>query len=124
MNTPQNPQTPTKTQVVTINPDGSVEGLQRKPGQGLDLRVLGTADIRRVSEIEFNCTTQKWFVHVLLGRWAGAVLGTSHFMNHVKTIPEGGSADWDAGTVEFDDYDKAVAAEVAFLDAVRLKGQI
>ena len=49
-------------QVITIGTDGSVKGLQRKAGQGLDLRMLGKAEIVRASEIEWSQVLQKWTV--------------------------------------------------------------
>ena len=110
-------------QVVTIGPNGEISGLDRKK-KGLDLRQFGKAEINRVSEIEFNSSTQKWFVHVIRGRFAGIALARGHYLDHLGHIPEGGAVNEDTLIVEFDDYDTAVAAEVAFLDAVRLKGII
>jgi hypothetical protein len=100
-----------------------MSGLQRKPGQGIDLRQFGKADIKRVSEIEFNEKTQMWFVHVLRGPWQGICLARGHMLDNLGSIPVGGSVNADSLIVEFADYDDAVKAEVAFLDAVRLKGQ-
>ncbi|QSY98675.1 hypothetical protein J2J97_31895 (plasmid) [Rhizobium bangladeshense] len=110
-------------QVISIGADGQISGLQRKPGQGVDLRQFGQAEIKRVSEIEFNEPTQKWFVHVLRGPWAGIKVARGHFMDHLGAIPDGGAVNEDTLIVEFEDYDMAVKAEIAILDALRLKGQ-
>lgn len=128
-------------QVITIAPDGTLSGLQRKKGQGLDLRQMGHADIERASEITWNEPQQCWHVHVLNPNVVAWMLGacrmgggaTLNFDSwgrateqhdvpagviRIPRVP-GKSDDWWLG---FEDYDDAVAAEVAFLDALRMKG--
>ena len=125
-------------QVVTITPDGGISGLQRKKGKGLDLRKLGHAEIERASEITWSENNQLWLVRVLnerAARWMtnppghSNILKVSHWQR-VVTIkcPNGYTLVpvkpyvCDAYWMGFDDYDDAVAAEVAFLDALRVKG--
>ncbi len=125
-------------QVVTITPDGGISGLQRKKGNGLDLRKLGHAEIERASEITWSENNQLWLVRVLnerAARWMtnppghSNILKTSHWRVAVGTpMPNGYSVvavkPYSHGDfwLGFDDYDDAVAAEVAFLDALRVRG--
>ncbi len=125
-------------QVVTITPDGGISGLQRKKDKGLDLRKLGHVEIERASEITWSENNQLWLVRVLnerAARWMtkppghSFILKISHWCSVVSAVyPKG----WDLVAVKpyshgdswlgFDDYDDAVAAEVAFLDALRVRG--
>lgn len=112
-------------QVITIRPDGQVEGLQRKPGQGLDLRKLGNASITRASEIVWSDREQKWFVHILSGRFAGKTLTYGLWINVVGARPPAGRDKLvNTDRILFEEYDDAVKAEIAFLDAARLRGRL
>lgn len=112
-------------QVVTISPDGTISGLQRKAGQGLDLRTLGKASIERVSEIKWDEDRQAWYVEVISGPLTNLIL-TAQYRHKVAGLegwfPEGATISTGTGILYFDDYDDAVRAEVEFLDAMRLKG--
>lgn len=121
------------TQVITIQPFGVMSGLQRKPGQGLDLRQFGKADIKRASLIEWNADQQAWFIDVLQEAGRGPVT----FVKWANAVAKGGIAtarvlldqitkNWKAPGGEplfFAEYDEAVKVEIAFLDALRLAGK-
>lgn len=127
------------SQIITIGPDGRVSGLQRKRNQGVSLKSLGHAEIERVSEIVWNELAQRWTVRILnenVCQWVAEQAGRTHVFEGATLIlgawaaagisdmpdgavvlgPEGG--EW----LGFDEYEDGVAAEVAFLDALRLKG--
>ncbi len=124
-------------QVITVAPDGTMSGLQRKRGRGVDLRKFGHATIERASEIAWNEDQQAWTVHVLnraAVRWMTHTMGREHLgatltgdnwyyaMYELSPRPPKGSVKLPEGWLAFEDYDDAVAAEVAFLDALRLRG--
>lgn len=149
----------TDNQIITIAPDGALSGLQRKPGQGLNLQTLGTAKTIRASEIVWDETAQAWFIDVLQDAGRGSVTlrrfematqpGDADGMGSATTMrldmlcggdagwgcaEADGSACWDSadfgidwddprGVLLFRDYDAAVRVEVAFLDALRIRGQ-
>ncbi len=116
------------TQVITISQDGGMSGLQRKTGKGVDLRQFGRASIERASLIEWDENKQKWWVSIQSGKYAGAAL--SHVLRcNAGMMPATGEAFYPGSTMTtnggvymFKDYDDAVKAEVAFLDALRLRG--
>lgn len=102
-----------------------MSGLQHKKGKGLDLRQFGRAQIERASHIIWEEATQLWLVEVLTGPYAGQTLTRKLWMLGVGSetvahlaVPEAG----DDSPLGFDDYEEAVQAEVAFLDALRLQG--
>jgi hypothetical protein len=113
-------------QLITIAPDGSISGLQMKRGRGLDLRVLGPAAIVRSTEIEWDEGHQKWFVRFLQGKREHTVLvvddlRTYNLPAHVETVGRAklaGGWMWDYALL-FADYEDAVAAEVAVIQAMR-----
>lgn len=144
-------------QIITIAPDGAVSGLQRKPGQGMNLQSLGHAQTVRASEIAWDETAQAWFVDVLQDAGKGPVTlrrfematqpGETDAMGRATQTrldflcggdagwtcaDEDGTwsdaarfgADWDdpTGKLLFRDYDAAVRVEIAFLDALRVRG--
>ncbi len=117
-------------QVVTITPDGGVSGLQRKRGRGLDLKAMGHAEVERVSEVSWDTIRQRWYV-VVHGPMTGEVLrydlirvcglDFSDVTGRNKFF-EGSTIATGSGWYLFEDYDDAVAAEVRFLDALRVTG--
>ena len=121
-------------QVITISPDGAISGLQHKKGKGVDLRVFGHAQIERASLIEWHEGKQAWWVHIVAGRYTGEGLSYNLRRDTVgvapgeafypgSTITAGaGAASICSGMYYFADYDDAVAAEVDFLNALRLAG--
>ncbi len=115
------------TQVITISQDGGMSGLQRKTGKGVDLRQFGHANIERASLIEWDENKQRWWVHIMSGKYAdkalsynlrrdtiGVPVGTTFYPGSKMTVP--------GGVYYFEDYDDAVKAEVEFLDALRVRG--
>lgn len=116
-------------QVITVQPDGTMSGLQRKNGQGLDLRKFGHAKIERVSEISWSENHQRWTIKVLGSRSFSGVLTAQCFHAAGVEVPETACAE-DVGVFSdapcelllFEDYDDAVKAEVAYLDALRVRG--
>lgn len=129
-------------QVITIGADGSMSGLQRKPGQGLDLRQFGRAHIERASEIVWDEMAQRWQVSIFSGRVfnENGLQLTGTYLTHrmwlagarlnPNTLAEiGGEMGGDErndpdAPVDFQDYDAAVRAEIAYLDALRLAGYL
>lgn len=113
-----------KKQVITIEQDGSISGLQRKPGQGMDLRQFGKAQIVRASEIVWDEAVQHWFVDVLQEAGKGPLTTTKWREAGLPAFPVGANCGLEAGsTYYFKEYDEAVAAEIAYLDALRLTGK-
>ena len=103
-------------QVITIGPSGQISGLQRKPGQGIDLRQFGMAEIKRASEIEWIESKQQWAVRCLRGRYAGLFIALIHNGDDVLSILAS-----DHPVFLYNDYDTAVAHEIEALDYVRVK---
>lgn len=115
-------------QIITIEKGGQVSGLQRKPGQGLNLQTMGKAQTERVSEIKWHEDVQAWFVLPITGPFAQCALTQSMWREHVgEDLPEGVNPACEGPNptlfcLYFADYDLAVKAEIAFLDAARAKG--
>ncbi len=111
--------------------------MQRKRGRGIDVRQFGHAQIERASEITWNEDQQAWTVHVLnyaAVRWMmtntmgrehlGTTLTMIQWLQALPGCPPArpkGAINLPEGWLAFEDYDDAVAAEVAFLDALRLQ---
>lgn len=125
-----------KRQVISILVDGTMQGLQVKPGQGLDLTKFGKATVIRASEIVWDEDAQAWFVDVLqeagrgpvtFNRFADGALGadaqsTSDVTVTLNRIAPSGWSGEDNEPLLFISYDEAVRAEVAYLDGLRLQG--
>lgn len=116
------------TQVITIGADGSMSGLQRKPGQGLDLRQFGKADITRASLIEFDTDEQRWYVDILQEagrglltprRWQDEGLAFELIACEFET-----GDGFDTRPIFFREYDEGVRAEIIYLDALRKTGRL
>jgi hypothetical protein len=113
-------------QVITITPDGDMQGLDHKR-KGLDLRQFGKAKTHRATLIEWNEDLQMWFI-----TWSpdveyppvpwdeavfrGAGIDPADVAGFLMTM---GSNEL---VVCFMDYEVAVAAEVAVIQAMQLKG--
>lgn len=104
-------------QVITVHPDGTLSGLQVKPGKGIDLRQFGTANIQRASEVLFNEDRQQWFVEVRKGRYAGKQITWTMLAMATGQVFKMKAND---PVAHFDEYDDAVNAEIAVLDHIRL----
>lgn len=105
-------------QVITINPDGSMETLRQKKGQGVDLREFGAVEMERVSEITLDDKSQKYYIRFLSGPLAGRYL--SHWLYSLVCGKEIMLMDGPT-PVLFEDYEDAVGVEIEFLNTVRLK---
>jgi len=135
-----------KRQVMTFHPDGSVSGLQVKPGQGVQLTSMGDAKVTRASEIAWLEDAQAWHVNVLVGPEKGPVtfdkldraLGdegpdhTASLAELNELAPSGwGTSAYEVGCsivdtesdLIFASYPEAVQVEIAFLDALRVQGR-
>lgn len=120
---------PAFRQVITISPTGAVSSLDRK-SKGLDLKTLGEADVKRVSEIEWHEATKGsprgWHIHFLRGHRAGVTLTLGEYRKYadrpgispVINAPDGAADE----IATFADYDPAVAVEVIILDDDRING--
>lgn len=117
-------------QLITIDKDGVVTGLQMKRGKGLDLRTLGVAKIERSSLIEWSDLYQKWYIKFLNGKMANRVACVSIADDAGMADKVGESAiafHFELETVAersaylFDDYEDAVIAEVKLIQALRIK---
>jgi hypothetical protein len=106
-----------------------MEGLQRKPGQGIDLRTFGVVAIKRASEVLWDEDKQMWFVKffdlpdhlshtgvLTLGLWQTAA-GTEYPVTADMIIPSE-----DGFVLFYGDYDSAVKAEISALDGLRIQG--
>lgn len=89
-------------QIVTIHSDGSISGLERP--SIFDFKQLGHAKVQRTSEIKWSESEQMFYVYFI------------HLGIHLK--------DDNGKTIFFTEYEAAKVAEVAYLDALRVKGQI
>lgn len=115
-------------QIITILPDGSLFGLQHKQGQGVDLRQFGKADIKRATLIEWEANIQKWYV-----RWADSddAFWTEYLFDEVGVDPEDYNGSLrrdpllgDDPIIYFPNYEEAVAAEVAVIQAMQMAGKL
>ncbi len=117
-------------QVITINKEGGLEGLQRK--DGFDLRQMGEADIHRASEVLWSKEHQKWYVelrNVSLYKYITdivLVLASSNaeqVQGVVLRIKENGELEALPDEIcYFTEYEEAVKAEIMVLDFLRLRG--
>jgi hypothetical protein len=102
------------TQVISVKTDGSIKGLQFK-GKGIDLRDFGHAAIKRVTDIEWCETAQKWKIKFLQGRlrdrYADRFLCTFLAQGCDYTAVDSDNL------LLFNDYDSAVAMEVELIQA-------
>lgn len=109
-------------QVITINPDGSIVGLDHKR-KGFDLRTMGKARIERVTLLEWDEAAQAWEVfRTKRGRcrqrW-GQDIATRYGVDYYKLNGRPGEH---TDLLHFDDYEDAVAFEVAIIQAAQLAG--
>lgn len=122
-------------QLITVRPDGSVQGLDFKE-KGMSLVALGKASTRRISEVEWSDQHQMWTVRLLQGTLAGVWLTQKVLVDSLPDYPwqyrrngwigatgdipyRGQSKD---GLLLFALYEHAVTAEVFFIQQVRLAG--
>jgi len=92
-------------QVISIAPDGSMHAL--KQCNALDLRAFGRADIRRATLIEWDADLQAWFI-----RWCDPRLGEGVWKHE------------DGRVITFQEYEEAVAHEVATIQTMQRAGKL
>ncbi|WEV89370.1 hypothetical protein H10PHJ05_69 [Aeromonas phage HJ05] len=111
-------------QVITVSPDGQLSGLLHKKDKGLDLLAIGGhAEVKRISLVQWAPEYQRWWVELLL---AGSEHGTplTHTMlSEVSDFDMQAVGTADDGVALFQSYEEGVAAEVAYLDMLRLTGR-
>lgn len=113
-----------------------MQGLQRKQGQGLDLRSFGNADIKRVSLVEWDQDQQRWYIIGQRGTMTDVQLSLIYVMNafdmkerqamrHVVSLIDSTRCVIETKTTPlyFDEYDDAVKVEIAFYDQCRKTGR-
>jgi hypothetical protein len=109
-------------QVITIDPCGDMRGLDHKR-KGLDLRQFGKAKTQRATLIEWDDLAQDWFIKFPPpegGGWTRmefkrAGVGFTQFNGYALTER------FDS-LIHFAEYEDAVSAEVAVIQALQLKG--
>lgn len=124
------------TQVISIAPDGSIHGLRPKKGKGIDLRQFGRADTQRVTTIEFDPETQRYYIEWtqhgekvsgFSGKWDG------NLFKHARVDPtqwpvflnenDPNAERW-SSPLYFDEYEDANAAEVEVFTALQKAGEL
>ena len=122
------------TQVITIAADGAIQGLERKPGQGLSLRSLArnngaTPKSTRCSEIvDLGC--DRWGVQPMQGPITGRPLTVQELVAVTYPVTTGVHMSYPRDDYRqnepapFLSYDDAVRAEIAYMDQLRLSGQL
>ena len=120
-------------QVITVRPDGSIFGLQHKRGRGIDLRAFGPAKIERATLIEWEEKHQAWFIRWTEEAGMDIPLWDSETFNNVmvgwerfngRVCPEYIEGCWTSEVILFHDYEDAVAAEIAVIQAMQLAGDL
>jgi hypothetical protein len=112
-------------QVITIGPDGVITGLDRKKGEGIDLKKFGKVSVVRASQIEWHEGNdfRGYKIEFLTGPRSGTTLTVNEYgkyhNNDLPSVinPEGGE-----DFALFEDYGESVKVEVFVLDSDRLKG--
>lgn len=107
-------------QVITIDNSGGMETLRQKAGQGIDLREFGEIEMQRVSSVDMDEGTQKFFVRFLAGKLEGREL-TQGLYGYAQ------GADIDMADmnkrVYFNEYEDGVQAEIFVLNDVQKKSE-
>lgn len=118
-------------QVITISAAGVMSGLQVKPGRGVNLQTFGRAKTTRASEIVWDEEAQRWRIDALVQPvidWAGGSTVTPAYFHRAGCDAKTFACEFETGKgfflkpLHFRDYDEAVRAEIAYLDALRLRG--
>lgn len=104
-------------QVITISPDGTMETLRQKKGQGIDLREFGEIEMKRVSEVSLDEENQKYYVQFLDGALEGRILTVALF-DFIQTGAEEYKPDLNPAMFDF--YEDGVEAEIKALNALSL----
>lgn len=114
-------------QVITVSLDGKLSGLDHK-NKGLDLRQFGKANIQRATLIEWDSYRQLWFIRWECGEHSSDIWTDELFDTFGVDVESLGGSIYrdeleDSNIVCFTDYDEAVRAEVAVIQAMQLSGQ-
>lgn len=112
-----------RAQIISIDAAGCMSGLQVKRGAGLDLRQFGRAQIERVSLVTWDESEQAWYVDILKApeEFRGVLTTSNWFRAGVCQAGRGSTVRGD-GALLFAEYEDGVAAEIAYLDALRVRG--
>jgi len=114
-----------KRQVITFNTDGSIEGLDRKKGEGLNLKVFGQADVVRASQIEWHEGegVRGYKIEFLIGHRKGSTLTVKEYSKYqTDKLPTTLNPEQDDAFALFEDYGECVDVEITILDDDRLNG--
>jgi hypothetical protein len=118
-------------QRITIRPDGSAFGLDHKR-KGLQLRTLGKAKTTRATLIEWDESRQHWTIEWAIDGpiWKkGQTWGPGSFLEAgvdlasvkgAERLPAFPGARFSDPFVYFEDYEDAVTAEIAVIQALQL----
>jgi hypothetical protein len=111
-------------QLVTINTDGSVSGLDFKGKAAVSFRELGAVVTKRITDIEMG-DDQLWHIQFLLGELRGWYLNVQ-ICDQAELPAEfrGNCIAQHNGiyTIGYEHYEDAVTAEVEVIQRLRLKG--
>ena len=121
-------------QVISIHPNGTVEGLLHKKGQGVNLLALGKATVVRASEVLWCDSQQRWKVEFRegAGKYNGLIMDgyiiVDAGITGLEQLP-----DWaqlpncimgEDSILYFTSYEIAVQAEIDVLNSLRLAGKL
>ncbi len=112
--------------VVSLSSLGGLGALKTKKGQGVNLLALGQAKITRVTLIEWAEEHQQWFIKWVKGEHKGKLWDCSTFSKaEVSTDPWPVSLSSMSmgGVVYFQEYEDAVSAEIAVVQALQTSGK-
>jgi hypothetical protein len=107
------------TQVITIQKNGTISGLERKQGQGVDIKQFGEAEVLRSSEVLWDSPKRAWYVSWLNRK---EVLG--EYLTTAQLYRVAGECISGDGIALFTTYEDAVEAEIKVLDYHRIRGLI
>lgn len=116
-----------KAQIITISPNGTISGLERKKSEGIDLKKFGHANVVRASSIEWheeNDMCRGYKIMFLNGKRKGSTLTKQEYERYYTTYLPCiiNSEDNSTDIALFDDYSDCVNVEIAILDADRISG--
>ena len=95
---------------------GEIVSLRVKDGSGIQLQDVAPMSVNRVSEIEWDCSSQKWNIKILSsGNYRGIVCGDTLLIAGFKDA----KAVDNHVPVAFDTYEEAVDFEIRLIQHIR-----